>query len=196
MVGRGVFLRLGQRNVGQTLSMQAQHFDIDDKVNQRAHAARQLAFVADKGKQHANGKHRLALRPCRGAGLHYQARAQPQHHQVLQAKDKSVGRRKRNAHLGGTHITVLHLDQQVLPAGAPLLFAAKQLKRHDSAQTFQKVRVLACGHHQPLGRCIPKWPIRRPAQQRVRRHRCQHHSGQRGRIQQHHAQRRHTHQAV
>lgn len=57
--------RLGgaQRDVGQTLGMQAQHVQVERLVDQFANAAHELILVADKSEQHPDRKRILQHLP-------------------------------------------------------------------------------------------------------------------------------------
>ena len=181
--------------------MQAEHLDLDRIVDQGRHPAGELALVGDVGKQHADGE-----RGCSGAScpepratharLHHQPSAQPKHSQVLHTKHKGVGHAKADVHLGGAHIAVLHLHQQVLPAGTTLLLAAKEFERGDGPQGFQEVGVFSSGDDQALGSRFTKRAVGHPAHQAIQGSGCHRDCGQLGRIQQHHAQRGQAHDAV
>jgi len=47
-------LRRGERNIGDPLEMETEHLEFDSLIDQAADARRELLFVGEKGKQHAD----------------------------------------------------------------------------------------------------------------------------------------------
>src|SRR5690606_19932203 len=121
-------LGLGENDVGEALAMQAQHCDVDELVDERAHARAELPLIGDECDEHSDGE------TC----IEHETRAERDHEHILHAEQPAVADAVQNVNLLRAQAGVELLHEQARPSRASLVLALIELDCAGAAHRLQE----------------------------------------------------------
>ncbi len=166
--------------------MQLEQAHLEDLVDQRADAQRELPLVRHEREQHAR----------RESAVEHESRAQVHDEHVLEPEQQAVRAAQRDAELRCPQAGVDLLHEQREPRGSALAAALKEPDRADAAHGLDEVTLLPRGSGDLF---VPRLAQRRmsePAPGRIERHGPEAQRRERQAVAAHDDQQHHRHSAV